>query len=252
MRAASSNALAGIFGMRDRTEDAGHDPRLFMYGNALIHRSRNNALAGVRADADYVLMVDDDMLPEPEALLKVLAHGVPVVSAACTTKVPPIHYAAKVFDPAADQFVPFDAIRPDTLVTGPFAVGGAFLLIDRKTIDALIEYHLSARDWLEENRRLLDRLHVRTEFRERERARKEEIRRARWASERLMRVFDFPVTDGELQLGEDISLGRRLLNLGIPVSIDSGVAVGHLGEYTYGPWNVEEEKDVNEPDRTVC
>jgi hypothetical protein len=246
MRAASANALAAIYRMRDRTEDAGHATRLLMYGNALIHRSRNNALAAsVRPDADYVLMVDDDMLPEPDALLKLLAHGVPVASAACTTKVPPVALAAKVYDSIADQFVPLDALRPDALCHGPFAVGAAFLLIDRKTIDALIEYHLSAQDWLDENRRLLDRLHVRTEGRERERARKEEIRRAHWERERLVRIFDFPINESELQLGEDIALGRRLLNLKIPVAIDSSVAVGHLGEYAFGPWNLQEDLDAD-------
>jgi hypothetical protein len=233
-----------IMGMVSASRKAGHSLNLRTYGNALVHRARNDALATFGAGADYALFVDDDMVPEPEALNQLLAHRVPVVSAACTTRVPPVRLAAKVYDEKSDQFVPLEAIRPDRLVTGQFAVGAAFLLMDRATIESLREYYLSARDWLDENIRLLNRLHVRADLREKERARKEEIRRAHFEREKMLRVFDFPVADSELQLGEDIALSRKLVNLGIPVSIDASVAVGHLGEHTYGPWDLNHEESV--------
>ena len=78
-------------------------------------------------------------------------------------------------------------------------------------------------------------------MREKERSRKEKIRRERWERDRLLRVFDFPVTDAEDQLGEDIAFSRKLLNLNIPVAIDTSVAVGHLGEYPFGIWDLGKE-----------
>lgn len=214
---------------------------LYFYGNALIHKSRNKALASIREDADFVLFLDDDMVPEPDALVRFMEHGVPVVSAACTTRVPPVQLAAKVYNEALDQFVPLDALRPGKLISGPFAVGTAFVLIDRRTVELLREYHLSGQDWLDENTRLLNRLHVRSEKREQERARIEGLRRAHWERERMLRIFDFPVSEGELQLGEDMAFARRLLKLGIPVAIDTEVAVGHLGEHMFGVWDLNYE-----------
>ena len=238
-RATSANALGAIFGMLAATRMAGHDVQLGFYGNALIHKARNAALATARPDADYVLLIDDDMIPEPQALVKCIGHGAPVVSAACTTRVPPVRHVTLIYEEASDQFLQVEALRPGKLLRGKFAVGGAFLVLSRETLDALREYYLSARDWLADNRRLLDRLHVRTEYRERERAHKESLRRAQWEREKLLRVFDFPVNEAEVQLGEDIAFARKLLALGIPVAIDTEIAVGHLGEQVFGTWNLE-------------
>lgn len=227
--------------MLEYSKAAGIDLGPKFYGNALVHRSRNAALATVRPDADYALFVDDDMLPERDALIRLVERAQPVVSALSTTRVPPVRIAAKLYHEPSDQFVPLDSIRPDALVTGKFSIGAAFLLINRGTIDRLIEYYLSARDWVDENRRLLDRLHVRAENREKERARKEQIRRANWERERYLQVFDFPTGENELQLGEDVALSRRLLALGVPVAIDTALHVAHLGEHPYGVWDLKED-----------
>lgn len=233
--------MTGIFAMLHHTSRNDVEIGIKMHGNALIHRSRNAALATVADSADYALMVDDDMLPDRDAILRLMERDVPVVSALCTTRVPPVQIAAKKYDAASEQFVPLAALRPDTLVSGEFAVGGAFLLLRRDAIQALREYYLSARDWLAENRRLHDRLHVRADYREKERARKEGIRRAMWDRERFLRVFDYPVIETEQELGEDIAFSRKCLELGIPVAIDTAVPVAHVGDYTYGIWDVQEE-----------
>lgn len=229
--------------MLEYSKGAGVDLSPKFYGNALVHRSRNTALATVREDADFALFADDDMLPERNALVKLIERNVPVVSALCTTRVPPVEIAAKLYHAASDQYVPLDALRPDTLVSGQFAVGAAFLLVRREVIDRLIEYYLSAFDWMAENRRLFDRLHARGEYREQERARREEIRRANWERSRYLQVFDFPTAENEFQLGEDIALSRRLLALGIPVAIDTAVSVAHLGEHPYGVWDLKDPEE---------
>lgn len=212
-----------------------------IYGNALIHRSRNQALVSTRPDAD-VLFVDDDMLPLEDALLRLVAHGRPVVSALCTTRIPPIQYAFKLYDEPSDQFIPVDRVRLDRMITGQFSIGFGFLLVSREAIGKVIEHHLSGNDWLTDSRRKNDRLHVRAEWREKERARIEEIRRTRHASEKYLRVFRNLETDEELELGEDTTFSRRLIQVGIPVSIDTGTVVGHMGEHPFGPWDIEEEQ----------
>lgn len=240
-RSAPVSADQAIQFMANRTKKAGVDIELKIFGNALVHASRNKALAGIRPDADYVLFVDDDMCPLPRAALDLMEHERPVVSALCTTRIPPVELAARLWHEPSQQFVPFDQLREDRLFSGQLAVGAAFLMVQRPVIDQLVEYYLSAQDWLDERRRELDRLRVRSEFRENEQARKAEIRRARYVKEQYVRVFDFPVGDDEIQLGEDICLSRRLIALKIPVAIDTQVSVGHIGEYSYGPWDVLHE-----------
>lgn len=233
-RTVSTNALMGIQEMIRQTQAKGVQVGLQTYGNALIHRARNDALARVDSAATHVLFVDDDMLPEPDALLKLLKAEKPVISALCTTRsFHDIRIAAKVYNPANDGFGWLDTVNLERVVTGPFAPGTAFLLIDRATIATLIDYYLTGRDWLDENCKAFNRLHVRAEQREKERARIEALRRQHYAESRVLRVFDFPVADTQLQLGEDICLGRKLMNLGIPVSLDGTTCVGHLGEYPY-------------------
>jgi hypothetical protein len=229
--------------MYNYSRSKGLDVCVRMYGNALIHRARNTALATVRADADFALFVDDDMLPPKRALMKLVAHDVPVVSALCTTRQPPIEIAAKVYNPDEDQFHPLDTVNLTRMVTGQFGVGTAFTLLRRDVIDTLQEYYLSAQDWLCENRRRLDRMHVRAELREKERRHLEAIRRAQYAKDKHLRVFDYLVGENELQLGEDVTLSRRLIQLGIPVSIDGTVIVGHCGEWAYDVYDIIHEQN---------
>lgn len=239
-RQAPTSALQAITAMFHYAKESGVDVSLRLYGNALIHRARNTALATV-SDADFVLFVDDDMLPEPDALARLVERNVPVVSAICTTKEPPVTIAAKKYDETSDQFIPLECVNLERMITGQFGIGAAFLLLRRDAIEALAEYYLSARDWLEENRRTMDRMHVRAEIREKERQHKEEIRRAQWLREKYLRVFDYAIAENEQQLGEDITLSKRLIRLKIPVSIDGTVQVGHRGEYPYSVWDVVEQ-----------
>jgi len=212
------------------------------YGNALVHRARNEALsANISRGSDFCLFIDDDMVPEETALEKLIQNNVPVCSALCTTRVPPVRFAASVWSSETNEFGVLDRIRPDKLVSGPFAVGFAFLLIRKDALSALREYYLSAKDWIEENRRMFDRLRVKAELREQERKRREEIRRARWETGKHLRVFDYLVGDDEWQLGEDVAVSKRLLRLGYEIAIDPRVKVGHLGEHAYGPWDLNED-----------
>ena len=236
-----ASARMAIDAMVLHSRQHGLDVDVLTYGNALIHRARNAALASVREEAS-ALFIDDDMIPEKDALLRLADARRPVISALCTTRGHPVRIAAKAFNADTGEFGWLETVNLTKVISGPFAPGTAFLLMDRATIDKLFEYHLSANDWEDEHRCLCSRLRVRSEQRETERARRERLRWKLWQTEKYARIFDYPVTDDELQLGEDISLGRKLLRLGIPVAIDGSTPVGHLGEYAYSVYDMLDEK----------
>ncbi len=227
-----------VFRMLEHSRAAGVDLRWMRYGNALIDRARNQAIGDLRPDAGWAFFVDDDMLMQPDALVRLLACSRPVVSAYCVTR-PPVDLPFKIWDPAACQFNPLYRLKRNKLLVGQFALGAACLLMDRTTIDALLEQFLGAYDWLKRNQREHDRLHVRAEYREKERVRKEEIRRANWAADKYVQVFDREMEPGERRLGEDVCLSQKLIWLGVEAAIDTSTAVAHVGEYPYGPWDLD-------------
>ena len=223
--------------MLEHSRAQGINLRWMRYGNALIDRARNQAIGELRPEAEWVLLIDDDMLMQTDALVRLLACERPVVSAYCVTR-PPVDLPFKLWDPASQQFNPLYQLRPNRLLVGQFSVGAAFLLVDRPTIDALVEQFLTARDWLEGNRREHDRLHAHNEYREKERARKEEIRRVNWETDKYAQVFDREMEPGERRLGEDVCFSRKLVWLGIETAIDTSTVVAHVADYPYGPWDL--------------
>lgn len=114
-------------------------------------------------------------------------------------------------------------------------------------MEKVLEYHLSGKDWLDENRALFDRLKVRAENREAERIALEGERRKKWAEKRWCTVFDRSQITRLDRLGEDFTFCRRLLKAGLEVTIDTGLFIGHVGDYSYGPWDMEPGQ-IKKPD----
>lgn len=221
----------------------GLDAQMKMFGNALVHESRNQALASIRPDVDYVLMVDDDMMPSNKHVIRdLVALDCEVVAPLFTTRSEPVSLTVKRYDEATDTFKGIESLKEATdnkILMGPFAVGMAFTLIRRDAIEKVIEYHLSAKDWLDDNRKLFDRLHVKAEYREKERSEIEKYRRDLFAKDRAARLFDFAVAHPHNYLGEDISFCRKLLRCGVQIALDCrlNMAPGHVGTYAFGPWD---------------
>ena len=239
-RSAPPTALRAINDMVRYSRAAGTEIETLLGGSALVHKERNLQLAKAPFDATHLLLLDDDMIPVPDSLERLLAHKVPVVSALCTTRVPPVKLVVHAYDERTDQFAPMHYMKPGKLHIGQFGFGAAFLLMARDVADLLIEDHLSAADWMEAHRRMFDRMHIRAEVREKERARREQIRRARYlANDYVLRVFDFGVTDQEVQYGEDVHVSRTLIRLKVKTAIDPECVVGHLGEYAWSPADVD-------------
>jgi glycosyltransferase involved in cell wall biosynthesis len=201
--------------------------------SAMVHRARNIALTRVRPNADYVLFCDDDMAPYPEALVQLLNHERPAVSGLCTSREVPPKIAAAEYNEETDRFGRLEAVKPDKLLTGNLVAGAAFLLVQRTLLDEAIAYHLGAHDWLEENRRVFDRLKVPAVLRAQERQRLKGLRRAAWEANRSAKVFRFRNCDDDSELGEDYHFAWILLKLGHPIAIDTGCIISHIGDFPY-------------------
>lgn len=242
-RGVNAQAYACINDMLNYTKAQGHDvytPGLV--GSAIIHWSRNKMINGLRADADYVLLVDDDMAPRRDALVKLMAHDLPAVSAFCTTREEfPVRIAAQRYDRENDVFWQLERIRPGALLKGDFMVGTAFLLLKKEVIDRAIEWYLDAQDWLADNRKAFDRMHVRAEQREKERAYKSALRRAHYKKDGHHRAFDFAIIENQWQIGEDATFCRNLLRMGVSVALDSATTVAHIGWFPYSPANLDDK-----------
>lgn len=220
----------------DLLAHAGHQVfKPFRFGNALIHKARSQAFGHKNQDdCDFLFMVDDDMLPEKGALLRLLEHDAQIASAVCTTRVFPVKLCVRQWDEPARQFVDADWVNRNRPVTGQYGVGGAFLLIRQDARQKLIEHYLSARDWLADECSRMNRMHVRAEYREKERARIAELRQYHWDKERYCRIFSHPLSETEYEMGEDLGFSLRLMQLKIPVTLDASINVGHVGDYPYG------------------
>lgn len=202
------------------------------YGSAFLAAARNAAV--MQMDADYVVLIDDDMVPEPQAIVKLLSNEAEVCSALCTTRVPPVQLAAKYWDEPSACFMQLDDLPDRTRpVTGAFGVGAAFLAIRRDVIERVTEHYLSANDWMEYTRRQHERMKVKPYYREEERQRISAIRRKLFAVDRHTWLFDHIRQDNETTSGEDIGFFTKLLQLKVPVTIDPRITVGHYGAKAY-------------------
>lgn len=234
-------AHSAIYAMAIHSRLKGIDVTLTPYGSALIEDSRNMATAKIRRDADFVLYCDDDMLPRPHCLEWLMKLDAPLAAPLFTTRSEPVVITLKEWDAAEKVFKPvgFKDGFENKALKGNFAIGMALTLIRRDCLDTVREYVLSARDWMDEHRGMMDRLHVRSENREKERQRIEAIRREAWAADYTANIFRRERTDRDDSYGEDISFGRRLMGCGIESVVDTreNNYVGHLGDYAYGPWD---------------
>ena len=217
---------------------AGHQVTHTMHADALVDEGRNFCLGRHANECDYAIFIDDDMKPEEQSINKIVALDRPVASCLLSTRAEPVELVIRIWNEKLHGFSHAENFRTNYPVEGkhpnpPFAVGAAFLCIRRDAIDALKEYYLTARDWIEADRSLMDRLRVRSENREVERARKEVIRRELYKNEYYLRIFDRDFQGGERRVSEDITFSMKLMQLGIPITIDPTIRVTHTGERDY-------------------
>lgn len=213
---------------------AGHDvfwPK-DIFASALLCHARNMSLKRVRSDADFVLFVDDDMIPVQSAIVQLLDRNVDAVSALCTTRSMPVRIAGKLWQD--DKIVALDSVGPG-LVNGPFALGFGFVLVK---VSALRGVQVAVRhggDWLALNKKLMKRLGVPIEATFAEVQRLAALRSGIESREGWLPVFQTGTDDQGFPVGEDAWFSRLLHLCGFETYIDSSVLVGHMGEFPYSP-----------------
>lgn len=232
-RASDAMAQHVITQAMSRAYQAGHQIISNVFGGALADTARNNAICAVFPNVDFVLFMDDDMKPEPDAISKIVALNKPIASALCTTRSEPVALSLSTWDEKGRSFQTWDDYAPTQVIEGQYGVGAAFLCIRMDALRQVVDYYLSAKDWLDWNRPMLDRLKVRAENRERERERKSELRHRFMEKRGILRVFEQTVYDSEIPMGEDLCFCWKAMQCGIPVTVDPTIRVGHQGAKDY-------------------
>lgn len=193
--------------------------------SSVVHWVRNQLLQQLyqaKTPFDYVLFMDDDMVPPPNAVNILLSRNVDIVGAVCTVRQDPPLPNVRHFSPSSFVFQTADIDRPGVWEVG--AIGTGFMLISKKALDAVGEYTLSQqyqRKYLGMSKEVAD------EREKHERARYERDGNAFW--------FEFlkhPLGDGEY--GEDIGFCFKAAECGFKIFADSTFAVGHVGNYAFG------------------
>jgi hypothetical protein len=192
---------------------------------SIVHWSRNSLLAKLYQSGkpfDYVLLADDDMKPEPDALEKLLAHKKPIVAAGCTVRMDPPRPNFCTWDDETQKFTTALEWSGNGLI--PIgSVGTGFMLIERAALEAIADYYLQCR-------------HEQKYFgMPAELAQKISEKRFEYLAE----TFDawwfecLKQPQGAGEFGEDMSFCFKARECGIPVYVDTTVKVGHFGSYAY-------------------
>jgi hypothetical protein len=215
-------------------------------GKCVVHWARNDLIAGLlqmERPYDYVLFVDDDVVPEPDALVRLMKHEKDIVAGLCTRRTHPPHpnlrmryedgsYGVMLDWPNHGQLIPVDAI------------GTGMMLISRKAIEEVGEFYLAA-EW---ERRLMEYmvgdvalLMERTDqelFQTKTRTNLDLIsgkRRALYEKDKNAFWFQFlpRPEDFVAEHGEDVSFCIKAKLLGMEVFCDTAVQPGHMGDHAY-------------------
>jgi hypothetical protein len=194
--------------------------------SSVIHWSRNWLIAELiktQKPWTHVLFIDDDMVPPPDALIKLLSHKKDIVAALCTRRTDPPIPNIREFDEKTGEYRERWTWPEGLVEVG--AAGTGMMLISRNALEKVADaywrcayereiYGLSGQAALEIQERRLKYF--------------DETANAYW--------FRFlPCLAVTYEMGEDISfcfMAKRYC--GIPTYCDTSVQCGHVGVYVYG------------------
>ena len=197
------------------------------YSSSVVHWSRNSGLADLLKggkEFDYVLFVDDDISPPEDALVKMLAHKKDFVGGACTVRTDPPVPNFRVYTPDNHTFHTCFSWQKDSLIGGMnYGVGAGLILISFSAVCRVAEYYVNCEYEKKYYGLSGERL--------------DQLQNQRQAD--ADKTFDYwwfeflKHPEGRGEFGEDISFCFKLLELGIPVYIDTSVKPKHVGDYGY-------------------
>jgi hypothetical protein len=204
--------------------------------SSVVHWSRNTALAMLlktQKPFDYVLFVDDDMGPPPDALIKLLSHKADIVAAACTLRTDPPTPNFREFRRDSKTFhTCFDWTR-DGLLKGEYGAGTGMVLISHDCLKRVAEYHINC----EFEKKYFGLSGETLNVIQTGRQEKAKTTADFWWYEFLKHPY------GQGEFGEDISFCFKCIEMGIPVCVDTSIKPKHWGDYGY---SIEDYFDYQE------
>lgn len=197
--------------------------------SALLAKSRCDAVdAAVEAEADYLMFVDSDMVFEPNHIEMLLAHKKDVVGGLCVKRVPPYTSTVYMYRSEKGSYVPIDTADPNAIILDALipcdGTGAAFLLIKMSVFDDMekpyfsmppvgwMEVVAAAKRVNENNVEALDELDK--------------------SFDELDKAIEF-ADSIDSSCGEDLFFCNRLRQVGVEVFVDTGVLIGHMGEFPF-------------------
>jgi len=194
-------------------------------GSSVVHWTRNQLIAQlVRSGMEWthVLFMDDDICPEPDALVKLLSHGKDIIGALCTRrKFPPIPVIRKLVGNGFQVIYKWP--EPEGLLEVD-GVGTGMMLISRPAINRIAQAYFAC------------------EYERKYMGMSDEIARA-WTKRREEFVnesadafwFRFlPAMDGAGEYGEDMAfclLAKQVC--GLSIWCDTSVHPQHVGTHGF-------------------
>lgn len=195
--------------------------------SSVIHWSRNWLLATqikTKQPWTHALLTDDDMVPEPDDLRKLLSHKKDIVSALCTRRTDPAIPTMRMFNEETGNY---EQIWdwPDGKLIEVDGVGTGFILVSKHAFEQVAQAYF---DCMYEK----ERYGVSPEWVETERKKRldyfDENYNAFWF--RFLYGLGMPI-----EYGEDMSfcfMAKRYC--GLSIYVDTSVQPGHLAPYAFG------------------
>jgi hypothetical protein len=206
-------------------------------GSCVVHWARNQLIAEIMKGGQpftHILYIDDDIVPEPDYLVRMLRHDKDVVGALCTRRTDPPVPNVRDFDEETQNFVQWrdpeqmieralaGELSPEECLL-PKAVGTGMMLISRKALDRIADYWVNCEyerdivgaspEWVEKHSA------VRSDY-------YKQHKDAFW-----FQFLNHPKGAGEY--GEDISFCWKARQCGLGVFTDISLQPEHMGEYGY-------------------
>lgn len=207
--------------------EIGHPLTFHQPDSALLAKSRCDAVdAAVEAEADYLMFVDSDMVFEPNHIEMLLAHKKDVVGGLCVKRVPPYTSTVYMYRSEKGSYVPIDTADPNAIILDALipcdGTGAAFLLIKMSVFDNMEKPYFSMPPvgWMEVVEAAGKVVNA------------ESTGDAVDEIVGLAEAFEFQDSI-DSSCGEDLFFCNRLRQCGIEVFVDTGVLIGHMGEFPF-------------------
>lgn len=198
-------------------------------GNSVVHWARNNLLIEHLKSGKpwtHVLFIDDDIVVQPDTLVKLLSHGKDIVAGLCTHRQDPPLPNIRLYDEESGKYSQiFD--WPENELIGDhrrLAVGTGLMLISKHALEQVAQAYFDCL-WEQKTYGLTGELLETMKVQRLDAFDKDKV--CYWF--RFLNAPKVPI-----EMGEDVSfchIATRYCD--IPVYVDTSVTPGHIGLYDF-------------------